>query len=303
MSRGGKKSETRAPEQLSLFGDEESTPTKTPAAGPVSAKASAPPQRARSAPPQSAPLTTKSSAVDGKSPAVDVREAGREMIGKLARWLPEPPASVTLTRNRTRIVSARPDDGGGLRIRIHRCFVGADDGVLRSVALLLDRPDPATRKAALAVIREHFRRHGETDTHKPRNLRPQGQYFDLESIRDRINAQYFNGALELAISWGQAGKGRRRRRHAGFSIRLGSYDDKLKLVRIHPVLDRPDVPEYVIESIVHHEMVHAVVPVTHGANRRSIHPPEFRRLERLSPFTNRRRPSSTPITEVLLAED
>ncbi|NJL26950.1 MAG: hypothetical protein HC897_03235 [Thermoanaerobaculia bacterium] len=52
------------------------------------------------------------------------------------------------------------------------------------------------------------------------------------------------------------------------------------LVRIHPALDRPDVPRYVVAAIVHHEMLHAAVPPVVAAGRRSVHTREFRRRER-----------------------
>ena len=209
--------------------------------------------------------------------------------------------SLTLTRNRTRIISAKPhrsEDGqpAGLDIRVHRCFAEADDRVVQAVVDFLEARSAASRKRGLAVIREHFRLHGQEDTHRPTSLKPKGSVFDLSVLKERVNQRYFSGSLQVDITWsrgaqggqgakrpGAKGRGRskgRRRRNGSFSIRLGSYDDRLRLVRIHPVLDRPDVPEMVVESIVYHEMLHAVIPPKPGAQRRSVHPPEFRRMER-----------------------
>ena len=223
--------------------------------------------------------------IRGPSPALRpvVRESGgADLLPRLAAVMTTPVCSLTLTRNRTRIVSARPRRPGepGLDVRIHRCFTAADDGVLKAVADLLDAPSEGARKRGLKVIREYFRHHGQDDTPQPRNLRPKGQWLDLETLRDRVNRDYFSDRLDVDITWGREAKSRRRRKGA-FSIRLGSYDERLRLVRIHPVLDRREVPEYVVESIVYHEMLHAVVPPRPGAERRSVHPPEFRRLEKL----------------------
>ncbi|MEM8996076.1 MAG: hypothetical protein AAGF23_14915, partial [Acidobacteriota bacterium] len=99
----------------------------------------------------------------------------------------------------------------------------------------------------------------------------------------RINGDYFADTLDVHITWGQNAPRRRHRRGAGFSIRLGSYDEASRLVRIHPVLDRPEVPAYVVASVVYHEMLHAAVPPERarpGARRR-VHTAEFRRRERL----------------------
>ena len=205
--------------------------------------------------------------------------------------LSESIVSVTWTQNRTRIVSARAHRtrsgrSVGLDVRIHRCFADASDAVLGAVGFFLASKTRDERTEPLAIIREYFRLHGQSEA-APRapKLEPVGTHFHLETIRDRINRDYFDGRLHVDITWGRKStvtQGQRRKRRRGsFSIRLGSYDDRFKLVRIHPVLDRADVPEVVIESIVYHEMLHAVVPPRQGRTRRSVHPPEFRRLEKL----------------------
>ena len=37
---------------------------------------------------------------------------------------------------------------------------------------------------------------------------------------------------------------------------MGSYSVEDRLIRIHPTLDRPDVPRYYVAWIVYHEMLH-----------------------------------------------
>ena len=66
------------------------------------------------------------------------------------------------------------------------------------------------------------------------------------------------------------------------SIRLGSYRYDTRVVRIHRALDHPEVPRFVVESVVHHELVHAALPepAVGWDGRRRIHTPEFRHLER-----------------------
>ena len=55
----------------------------------------------------------------------------------------------------------------------------------------------------------------------------------------------------MPLTWGRGG-GRARRG----GLTFGSYDPVLALIRIHPVLDRRDVPRYFLESVVYHEMLH-----------------------------------------------
>ena len=195
-----------------------------------------------------------------------------------------PLKTLTLTNNRTRIVSAQPRQwGAGLDVRIHRCFVHASETTLQAVAdFLLSRPSERRRREALRRIREHFQSHKPLE-HKPSRrtiLRTEGRFFDLEELRNGVNHQYFDGALQVDITWGRAPSKRRRRRGAGFSIRLGSYNERDNLIRIHRCLDQQNVPKYVIESVVHHEMLHVALPPVIRNGRRYVHTAEFRQRER-----------------------
>ena len=190
--------------------------------------------------------------------------------------------SLILIDNRTRIVSARRLETA-LEVRIHRSFVHASDDTLEQVAEFLGGARGRRRSQALEAIRRHFEAHHDPAVPPPHQLEPEGRFFDLREIRDRINKEYFDDELEVEITWGRTPPERRRsRRQRGFSIRLGSYDDRSRLVRVHRSLDRPEVPRCVVESVVHHEMLHAAIPPERGVagSRRRIHTPEFRRRER-----------------------
>ncbi|MEM7351430.1 MAG: SprT-like domain-containing protein [Acidobacteriota bacterium] len=202
---------------------------------------------------------------------------------RLEALLPDRLGSLTLTDNRTSIVSAR-ERRGKLDLRIHRCFAAAPDGVLSSVADFLVSPRRSRmRRDALATIRGHFQQH-QPETHQPTRprrifLRPKGRVYDLRLLRDAVNADYFEGKLSVHITWGRASN-RRRRKGCGFSVRLGTYSERDNVVRIHPCLDDPKVPRYVVEAVVHHEMLHAAIPAVVVGGRRRVHTPEFRRRER-----------------------
>jgi hypothetical protein len=107
--------------------------------------------------------------------------------------------------------------------------------------------------------------------HRPK-IAPAGKHFDLREIFERVNRDCFAGKVTAAITWGRRAAGGNRR-----SIRLGSYRREQNLIRIHPALDAPFVPAYVVEAVVHHEMLHAVIPVRVGRNgRRIVHGGDFR---------------------------
>ncbi len=195
--------------------------------------------------------------------------------------------TLTLTENRSRILSAKALADGKLAVRIHRCFVSASDQILATTAAFLSGDlDGKERRRALAIIRQHFelevtQEHESKPARLP-TLHPIGCRFDLREVRDRINRDYFDGQLNVHITWGREGSRRHQR-----SIRLGSYQARNSLVRLHRALDRPWVPAYVIESIVYHEMLHADIPPEISGSRRTIHTREFKRRERLFPHYER----------------
>ena len=95
----------------------------------------------------------------------------------------------------------------------------------------------------------------------------------------KLSGIYFGGALrDLAITWS---KPPRRSCARQRSIQLGSYQEHDRLIRIHRILDRQEVPIYVVEGVVYHEMLHAVVPSEKRGTRRIVHSREFYRRERL----------------------
>ena len=63
----------------------------------------------------------------------------------------------------------------------------------------------------------------------------------------------------------------------------GVYVQDARLIRIHPALDRREVPELYVAAVVYHEMLHQVVPAVERNGRRLVHGPEFRRRERAYP--------------------
>jgi len=119
-------------------------------------------------------------------------------------------------------------------------------------------------------------------------LRPQGRCCDLAELAEEVKERYFAGDLAAGITWGRR-RPRRRRRARGrrVSLQLGSYHPEQDLVRIHPVLDQPWVPRFVLESVIYHELLHAALPARHEGGRRRVHTPEFRRRERLFPYLER----------------
>jgi hypothetical protein len=228
------------------------------------------------------------------------RRSEAELFAALDRLLRGRLASLALTDTRSRILSVRPagPDDPRLALRLHRCFLEAPAEALAAVAAWVGagRWSPRGRQA-LAELRGHFERlrgalpEATRRAGRAAALRPVGRTLDLRQVRDELNERFFGGRLEVEISWGRGagagGCGERRmggrRRARRVSLQLGSFVHERRLIRIHPALDGPRVPRYVVESIVYHELLHADLPPVEHRGRRLVHTAEFRRRERLFP--------------------
>lgn len=199
-------------------------------------------------------------------------------VETVLRGLLGPKTVVRLTDNRSTMISMRTRRSVKY-VRLHRGFAAAPLPVLEAVACYLGGGRLTSRRAAL-IDRFIDGISPRPVERRPVAVRPQGAVHDLEPIFQAVNERYFDGASRASITWSRAAKTRRRRT----SIRLGSYCDELRLIRIHPALDQAHVPEFFVASVVHHEMLHE----KHGLERspdgrRVIHSAAFRAEERAHP--------------------
>jgi hypothetical protein len=189
--------------------------------------------------------------------------------------------SLALTDNCSTFLAVRPV-ALGIALRLHRGFSDAPYEVLAQVAAFCDAPRHERGKEALAALRSFF---ASLDVERGLRRRPVGSrhraggHHDLALIRDDVNERYFAGRLRVGISWSKRPR-RRRRRGRRRTLQLGSYCWDDNLIRIHPVLDHPEVPRLVVAAVVHHEMVHAAIPPRLLGGRRYVHTTEFRQRER-----------------------
>lgn len=123
-------------------------------------------------------------------------------------------------------------------------------------------------KRHLATIRTPLQRQFE--------FASEGRFFDLRAIFNRMNARYFRNRLrDYTITWGRY-RGVRPKN----SIVLGTIQEVDRMIRIHPLLDRQFVPQWYVEYVVFHEMLHAMVPDRYdSAGRRVVHHEGFLKKE------------------------
>jgi len=187
------------------------------------------------------------------------------------------PLQLILTNNRSSIITVKKLKDGCFKVRLHQVFVGADTATLRALAGFIRKPNPQNRKAMADFIRLHLDRIQEKPpSRRSAPIRAKGKVYDLAEILEQVSEAYRINAAGVRITWGQRSRKRKFR-----AIRFGSYYEDRKLIRIHPLLDRKEIPRFFVEYIVYHELLHAAVPDRRRSDgRRSCHHREFKQREK-----------------------
>ena len=101
-----------------------------------------------------------------------------------------------------------------------------------------------------------------------------GAVYDLNVLFERVNQKFFQNLLEKPVlTWSP---------NKTFRI-FGHHDNLHKTVMISRTLDDARVPEFVVEFVLYHELLHIKHPTRIVNGRRQIHTAIFRRDEQLFP--------------------
>jgi hypothetical protein len=211
-------------------------------------------------------------------PQVFVHEGARQALERRLELAYHGPVALHINDNVRSIVTLRRRHGQ-LRARVHHMFLDAPAAIQEALVRYVVWDD----RGASQLIGHYI----AANQHRIRASRPpvhplstKGEVHDLLAIFRRVNERYFGGTHDALVTWGRSAGKRTRGSPPRTSIKLGSYSAVERLIRVHPILDRPWVPRYFVEYIVYHEMLHHVIPASRGSGRSLLHPPEFRQRER-----------------------
>jgi len=212
----------------------------------------------------------------------------------------ERPVVVSYGRARSAVVRAKPRRDGALLVRLNAMFADAPPEVQRALASWL-RSGRRARRACEALDRWIEARLARLHREHPRRerLTTRGHHHDLAALAAELVAREFAGAFDAAgpprVTWGRSGPSRSRH-----SLRLGSYDYAARVVRIHRVLDAPEVPAWFVRYVLFHELLHAALEEPDEDGRRVLHGPRFREREaRYADFERARRWESRHIAALI----
>ncbi|MCB1135626.1 MAG: hypothetical protein KDK78_05095 [Chlamydiia bacterium] len=164
---------------------------------------------------------------------------------------------------------------GVTRVSLHKMFAQAPEDVLHHLVRYVQGKQKSPGPVIRDFIEENYQRLDYSARIRPSQLFVEGSYYNLRDVYDTVNKEYFDGGVDLNITWyGRLRTSPRQR------VTFGLYYDPLRLIKVHKLLDSPLVPRFFIEYIVYHEMLHHVLPGYTGSDgRRCVHHPEFQSRE------------------------
>ncbi len=183
---------------------------------------------------------------------------------------------IKINDNRSTMLSVKWE-ADRTRVSLHRIFLEAPQNVMEELACYIARKNAHIAPTIRAFIEESLRKLDYSHHVDPDKLKTKGRIYDLQQLYAKVNQDYFGGKLKLAITW----FGNTNKRHRS-KLTFGLYHSQLKLIKVHRMLDRKDVPPYLIEFIIYHEMLHFVSPSYYDSRgMHHIHSKEFKALEKL----------------------
>ncbi len=158
--------------------------------------------------------------------------------------------------------------------QINEAFVNANDEILAALVRLVflgrNQEDSQAIKE-YALSEEYSEVVLELDLMADTKAEnPQGKYYNLDTLFQNINREYFGGKMvKPRLTWNRAFTKRK----------FGHYERWRDRVVLSISLDSDRVPQYVVEFVLYHELLHKQHEGKWVNGRLKVHTPEFRQDE------------------------
>jgi len=158
----------------------------------------------------------------------------------------------------------------GTRATMPTAMIGLGAEAMADLAAMAFRRE-GRQRVLQHVLAEGYRAvAAELDELAGEAARTAGAHHDLGAAFARVSAAYFDAGLPRPrLAWSQS-----------YTMRkFGHYDYAHDTVMVSSTLDRADVPAFVVDYIVFHELLHKQLGLTWRNGRKAAHTPQFRRAE------------------------
>ena len=166
--------------------------------------------------------------------------------------------------------------GGKLTIVLPTPMVRFDDATFTNLAAQIFHHAAGAKQKVLEVMRAEAYQDLATELEALGGIveATRGAFYDLAQSFDRVNTRYFGGTMERPrLTWSRSFTGRK----------FGHYDHLKDLVMVSSTLDQARVPEFVVDYLMFHELLHKKHGVRWVNGRGYAHTREFYAEERQFP--------------------
>lgn len=166
-----------------------------------------------------------------------------------------------------------------ITVEMNEGFIYASDEIITAVmeVALLGKNTQLNQKVRSFGVAEEYsdvlveldliaQMHGDTG---------KGKYYDLDQLFEKINVEYFGGEMiKPRLFWNDSLTTRK----------FGHYEPARNRVVISQTLDDSRLPEFVVEYVLYHELLHKFHGVKWVNGKPMVHTPEFRLDEKKFKF-------------------
>ena len=161
-----------------------------------------------------------------------------------------------------------------MEVMIHEDFITAPLEIKKEVLFATLHGNPNARKKVRSYCSSDEVRRLErlirSDQHG-HTVSPIGTNFNLQVVFQRVNQQYFNNQLDAPqLTWSQKRSYRR----------LGSYAPDVDTVTISRAFDARGIPDFAIDFIMYHELLHKKLGVKKANSGKHNHNLKFKTFEK-----------------------
>jgi hypothetical protein len=182
--------------------------------------------------------------------------------------------SLSIEFYNTRYLYRAKTQSGAATLIINEGFVRAPARVLKAILISVVSGDPDeyrqeiyryTQSAAFSQVSQEL----NAPTKKSRQ-QTRGRFFDLQRVFERVNTAYFEGRMSKPrLTWNETLTKRK----------LGHYEPDTDTIMVSITLDTSKTPQYVMDFIMYHELLHKQHGIKNVRGRRYAHTPSFRKAE------------------------
>ena len=161
------------------------------------------------------------------------------------------------------------------QITLNEGFINADEEIIKKIMTTIFKGQNSHSNKVIkqyAVTEEYSNIILALDLNAEMEVdNPEGQYYDLNLLFERINSSYFGKSLSKPrLSWSKCLTTRK----------FGHYESNRDRVVISLTLDNINIPMFVPEFVLYHELLHKHCGEKWIKGQRRVHTPEFKQLER-----------------------